>query len=80
MSEKRIPLSPQLAVELFLKAWGGADGCYLAGDIAPSLTCVEAEALADLLLAFGDEDAAEGWLSAHAEGDDEGDMHYKEGE
>lgn len=75
MADERIPLSPSLAVSQFLKSWGGDDGTYLAGDIATKLTCGEAEALADLLLAFGDEKASQDWLSAHSFGDECGDMH-----
>jgi len=56
----------------FLKVWGDR---YLAGDLGTKLTCVEVESLAALLAALGDNEAAEDWISSHAEGDDCGDSH-----
>ncbi|AMS01068.1 hypothetical protein SEA_ARCHERNM_74 [Mycobacterium phage ArcherNM] len=76
--EKRIPLSPQLALDQFKEVWG--DG-WLLSDIATNLTCTEFEAMADLLLAIGiDPDVVEGFEDSHAEGDDCGDMHCKCGD
>jgi hypothetical protein len=49
----------------------------LADDIATKLTCWETGALADLLTALGRPDHAAVWLDAHADGDDEGDAHYR---
>ncbi|AGK86107.1 hypothetical protein Chy5_0072 [Mycobacterium phage Chy5] len=73
--QKRIPLSPQLALDQFKSVWG--DG-YAVCDIATSLTCTEFEALADLLLAIGvDPRTVESFESSHAEGDDCGDMHCR---
>jgi len=51
---------------------------HTAHDVAPSLTCVEAEALADVLRAYGAPGAADQWIEAHATADEEGDMHYEE--
>lgn len=75
MTEARIPLSPQLAVDQFCLIWANPEGGPLR-DIAGSLTCTEAEALADLLHSFGFELAAERFIEDHAESDDEGDMHH----
>lgn len=73
--EKRIPLSPKLALDQFKEVWG--DG-YLLGDIATKLTCIEFEAMADLLLAIGvDERTVEAFEDDHSEGDDCGDMHCR---
>ncbi|WP_255782908.1 hypothetical protein [Mycobacteroides abscessus] len=33
--------------------------------------------MADLFRTFGYDDAADMWIRAHAEGDDEGDQHYE---
>ncbi|AEL17880.1 hypothetical protein TRIXIE_80 [Mycobacterium phage Trixie] len=71
--EKRIPLSPQLATEQFKEVWG--DG-HLLCDISTKLTCIEFEALADMLLAIGvNPGTIEGFEECHAEGDECGDMH-----
>jgi len=79
---KRIPLSPKLAADIFLKTWATDENQpHLADDIATGLTCTEAEALADLIVSLGvmldiDTDAAaEYWITQHAQGDDCGDMH-----
>lgn len=39
-------------------------------------TCSEAETVAAVLRAGGRSDAAEDWISGHADGDDEGDDHW----
>lgn len=49
----------------------------LAADLAPQLSCVEVEALAGMLRALGEPAAADRWLDAHADQDDEGDEHYR---
>jgi hypothetical protein len=61
------------AVVKFFNTWGSDT----LGDIATSLTCTEAEAMADLLRAFGHERTAEWFIKDHAAGDDEGDLHYE---
>ncbi|WP_244256163.1 hypothetical protein [Rathayibacter sp. VKM Ac-2760] len=48
----------------------------LAGDLAVRLTCVEFDALAGLLRAFGRDEAADLWIAEHAIDDDEGDAHH----
>lgn len=50
----------------------------LAGDLAASLNCVEADALAGMLRALGEPATADMWIEVHAEGDDEGDAHHQE--
>ncbi|ASJ79763.1 hypothetical protein KIY83_gp77 [Mycobacterium phage Fameo] len=60
------------AFQVFIETWG--DG-YLAGDMADKLTCIEAEAIAELFRAFGETRTAEAWIESHAYGDDCGDMH-----
>jgi hypothetical protein len=52
----------------------------LAGDLAVRLTCVEVDALAGLLRAFGRDEAADLWITEHATEDDEGDDRHPEGE
>ena len=37
----------------------------------------EAEIIADVLRAIGDRTTAAEWIDGHAEGDDEGDDHYR---
>lgn len=58
----------------FTEVWG--DG-GLADDVGPKLTCIETDALVALLVALGDEGAADRWLEGHAAGDDAGDSHYR---
>lgn len=49
---------------------------YFADDIGSRFTCSEAEVIAELLLATSGEMAAQQWLRAHAQGDDDiGDLH-----
>ncbi|AFV51210.1 hypothetical protein ST20ES_81 [Mycobacterium phage 20ES] len=75
LKEERIGLSLPSALHQFKEVWG--DG-YLIGDIGPNLTCMEMEALADMLQAAGvPADRVEEMIDAHAEGDDCGDMHCK---
>lgn len=63
------------AAEAFVKGWG-----YLAIDLHTSydctMTCGEAEALADLFIAFGQEETAAEVLRLHTESDEPGDAHY----
>ncbi|MEO3852600.1 hypothetical protein ABGB09_34125 [Streptomyces sp. B8F3] len=49
----------------------------VAGDVARAMTCVEIDVFAELLEWLGDGDLASAWLDAHAQGDDEGDLHYR---
>lgn len=49
----------------------------LAGDIAPSLSCTETDALAGMLRALGEPATADMWLNAHAQADEEGDAHHQ---
>jgi hypothetical protein len=49
---------------------------YTLSDIAPTLTCIEANALAEFLTAHGHDESATVLLDAHAEADDEGDEHF----
>lgn len=58
----------------FLEVWTNDT---LLEDIASQLTCSEANALADLLRAYNYPEDADAMLSAHAEGDDEGDEHFR---
>lgn len=58
----------------FLDDWGGG---YLAHDIGPKLTCIEAEALACLYLSVGRTQDADSWIENHAESDDCGDLHCR---
>ncbi|MGR6922578.1 hypothetical protein ACU635_50705 [[Actinomadura] parvosata] len=51
---------------------------YCAHDVATTLNCGEVNALAELLAAMDEPDLAATWIDAHADGDDEGDMHYRE--
>ncbi len=68
---ERILLAPALALDNFFAAIGSDT----LGDIATSLTCSEAEAVADLFASFGYGNTAEAFIESHAEGDDCGDMH-----
>jgi hypothetical protein len=54
----------------FCEVFSHGDTCY---DIGSHLTCIEANALADLLFAFGKGDAAECLLDGHCLSDEEGD-------
>ena len=49
----------------------------MAGDLGPTLSCGEVEALAEMLRAIGEPASADMWIEAHAAGDDEGDAHYR---
>jgi hypothetical protein len=62
-----------IALADFAEVW--SDG-YLAEEIGPRLTCVEADTLAHLLQETDHEDAAREWLIEHATQDDEGDSHH----
>ena len=55
-SGSEITLSPQLALDQFLRIWTGST---VSEDIATQLTGDEAEALADLFLAYGNGQAAQ---------------------
>lgn len=60
------------AVRAFQDIWTAS----LADDLATNLTCTEADALADLFAATGKPELAHAWISAHSEGDDQGDRHH----
>ncbi|QDF18471.1 hypothetical protein SEA_RACHALY_76 [Mycobacterium Phage Rachaly] len=78
VKQERIGLSLSSAMHQFKEVWG--DG-YLIGDIGTNLTCIEMEALADMLQACGvPADRVEEMIAYHAEGDDCGDMHCKCGD
>ncbi|MEU7643338.1 hypothetical protein [Streptomyces huasconensis] len=49
----------------------------LADHIAEGLTCSEVEELAAFFRAIDHPSVADLWLECHANGDDEGDMHYQ---
>lgn len=51
--------------------------CEAGGDTATAFTCTEAEAIAAVFRSIGDHTTAGRWIDAHAEGDDEGDDHYR---
>ena len=60
------------AVDEFVEVWAKSG---LAFDVAGSLTCREADALANLLAIHGHHDAAASWIEQHGQSDDEGDAH-----
>lgn len=49
----------------------------LMNHVGPRLTCTEVEALAGMLRTIGAGHAADRWVTAHAVGDEEGDVHYE---
>jgi hypothetical protein len=57
----------------FTAVFGSTD---LATDVGPQLSCVEVEALADLLRALGEPATADTWIQEHARDDEAGDAHY----
>lgn len=62
------------AIKHFVEVF--ADG-MLANGVGESLTCMEVEALADVLRKFGESSAADYWIESHADADDCGDSHCK---
>lgn len=60
------------AIASFADIWGSGD---LISTTAPTLTCNEVDALADLFRAHGHDDIADQWITWHTEEDDEGDAH-----
>lgn len=63
------------AAERFIQAWDKlVEGPF--DDTAGSLTCSEAEIVADLFWAFGREESADLFIEAHSRSDEEGDQHY----
>jgi len=50
---------------------------HMWGDIAPTLSCTQVEAFADVLRANGETEVADIFIEEHAKEDDEGDAHYK---
>lgn len=65
--------TPESALREFASVWGESE-TYV--DIAKSLTCDEADVLADLFRVAGEEGVAVSVIEFHAESDDEGDMHH----
>ncbi|WP_331733091.1 hypothetical protein OHU34_43600 (plasmid) [Streptomyces sp. NBC_00080] len=65
---------PSDVAEAFTDAW-----CTTAitSNVAASLGCTEADALADLLRALGAEQAPDKWIDAHAEDDEPNDRHFQ---
>lgn len=61
-------------IERFLDVWSDSE---LLDNIATSLTCEEADALAGLLEFFDYDESAEVLIEAHATDDDEGDRHFR---
>lgn len=61
------------AVERFAALFASRD---VAHDVGPSLTCVEADALAGVLDVV-DRSAARAFIEAHGDGDDVGDLHHR---
>jgi len=49
-----------------------------AADLATRLSCRDVDALAEILRARGQVEAAAMWIEEHATGDDEGDAHHTE--
>ncbi|MER7063921.1 hypothetical protein [Streptomyces albidoflavus] len=65
---------PDAVATAFTEAFDG----YTADDVAARFTCIEIEALAELLKALGRPDLADTWIEAHALDDDKGDAHYRQ--
>jgi hypothetical protein len=64
----RIPLSTHLAMSEFARVWGQPD---TLGDLGPAITCLEAETLADMLLAAGaSQECLTTLMQAHINSDD----------
>lgn len=74
-SSERIPLVPQLALDTLLNLWSG-DTLY---EIGCSLTCSEAEALAEVFAAYGEHSKADALRRGHITGDDSGDLNHNTG-
>ncbi|MFG3287317.1 hypothetical protein ACGF3G_00645 [Streptomyces sp. NPDC048179] len=57
-------ITPELATALnkFIKAFGEVD---TVGDLAPALSCVEVDYMADLFRAAGQPEAADAWKADH---------------
>ena len=62
------------AAARFVDVFAAAD---VAGDVGPRMSCTEVDALAGMLRAVGANTAADTWVSAHAEQDQEGDSHHQ---
>ena len=62
------------AAARFIGVFADAD---FAGDVGPRMSCTEVDALAGMLRAVGADTAADTWVSAHAEEDQEGDSHHQ---
>ena len=66
--------SDTAAAARFVDVFGADD---FAGDVGPRMSCTEVDALAGMLRAVGADTAADTWVSAHAEEDQEGDSHHQ---
>ena len=62
------------AAARFIEVFAAAD---FAGDVGPRMSCTEVDALAGILRTVGADTAADTWVSAHAEEDQEGDSHHQ---
>ena len=62
------------AAARFVDVFAAAD---FAGDVGPRMSCTEVDALAEMLRTVGAVTAADTWVSAHAEEDQEGDSHHQ---
>lgn len=72
MNAERSTESKLAAAEALADGWDD----WTLRDISLHLTCPEANLLAEFLVAFRGEEAAAAFLAAHAEHDEEGDLHY----
>lgn len=57
----------------FVRVWCDE---LLANEIAGALSCAEVDALASVLRAGGEPDAADLWLQAHSRKDEADDIHF----
>ncbi|TFD37028.1 hypothetical protein E3T37_12585 [Cryobacterium sp. TMT2-10] len=62
------------AAARFVDVFAAAD---FAGDVGPRMSCTEVDALVGMLRALGADTAADTWVSAHAEEDQEEDSHHQ---
>ena len=68
------PTSDPAAAVRVIEVFAAAD---FAGDVGPRMSCTEVDALAGMLRTVGADTAADTWVSAHAEEDQEGDSHHQ---
>lgn len=65
----------QQIIERFTQAWGDL-ASSLVDDYGCTMTCAEADALADVFRSVGEDNTAEAILESHARTDDAGDGHF----